>query len=114
MSTKAVIYTSYMARISTQELTEKITSNFHDDCNYLSCEKPSHEPKATENISLMIDMINILLKKGNAYKNNSNIYFDVSTFKDYGKLSNKNIDELLAGARAVSYTHLTLPTSDLV
>ena len=47
----------------------------------------------------MIDMINTLLKKGNAYENNSNIYFDVSTFKDYGKLSNKNIDELLAGAR---------------
>ena len=41
----------------------------------------------------MIDMINILLKKRNAYENNSNIYFDVSTFKDYGKLSNKNIDE---------------------
>ena len=62
-------------KISISELTNKITMNFHEDCKYLFCDKPTEEPKATENISLMIDMINILLKKGNAYENNSNIYF---------------------------------------
>ena len=47
----------------------------------------------------MIDMINVLLKKDNAYENNSHVYFNVSSFKDYGKLSNKNVEDLLAGAR---------------
>ena len=94
-----IIESSKQKNISINKLSENITKSFHQDCEYLKCEKPSFEPKATENISLMIDMINILLKKGNAYENNSNVYFDVSTFKDYGKLSNKNIDELLAGAR---------------
>ena len=47
----------------------------------------------------MIEMINILIKKKNAYENKSHVYFNVSSFKDYGKLSNKNIDELKAGAR---------------
>ena len=94
-----IIESSKQKKISINKLSENITKSFNQDCEYLKCEKPSFEPKATENISLMIDMINILLKKGNAYENNSNIYFDVSTFKDYGKLSNKNIDELLAGAR---------------
>ena len=47
----------------------------------------------------MIEMINVLLKNKNAYENKSHVYFNVSSFKDYGKLSNKNIDELKAGAR---------------
>ena len=77
-----IIESSKQKNISINKLSEKITKSFNQDCEYLKCEKPSFEPKATENISLMIDMINILLKKGNAYENNSNIYFDVSTFKD--------------------------------
>ena len=47
----------------------------------------------------MVEMIDVLLKNKNAYEKNSHVYFDVSSFKDYGKLSNKNIDELKAGAR---------------
>ena len=94
-----IIESSRQKNISIDQLSEKIIKSFNKDCHYLNCEKPSFEPKATENIELMIDMINNLLKKGNAYENNSNVYFNVSTFKDYGKLSNKNIDELLAGAR---------------
>ena len=85
--------------ISIDKLTKDITKRFDDDCDYLNCEKPSFEPKATENIPLMIDMINILIKKNNAYENKSHVYFNVSSFKDYGKLSNKNVNELFAGAR---------------
>ncbi|SVE00516.1 uncharacterized protein METZ01_LOCUS453370, partial [marine metagenome] len=81
------------------ELTKKITKNFHDDCAYLNCENPTFEPKATENISLMIEMINQLLSNGYAYSNNQHVYFEVKKFKDYGKLSNKNLDELIAGSR---------------
>ena len=94
-----IIQSSNEKKISTQELTKKITKNFHEDCVYLGCQKPTFEPKATENISLMIEMINKLIQNGYAYLNNSHIYFEVKKFKDYGKLSNKNLDELIAGSR---------------
>ena len=94
-----IIKASLEKKISISELTNKITKIFHDDCNYLNCEVPSHEPKATENISLMIEMISKLIKNNNAYESNHHVYFDVNKFKDYGKLSNKNLDELISGAR---------------
>ena len=94
-----IIESAKQKKISIDVLTKNITNSFHNDCDYLNCEKPSFEPKATENISLMVEMINVLLKNKNAYEKNSHVYFDVSSFKDYGKLSNKNIDELKAGAR---------------
>ena len=94
-----IIKSSLEKKISTKVLTEEITSNFHKDCEYLFCEKPSNEPKATENISLMIDMINKLIQNGYAYLNNNHVYFEVKKFKDYGKLSNKKLDELIAGSR---------------
>ena len=94
-----IIKSSLEKKISISELTNKITKIFHDDCNYLNCEVPSHEPKATENISLMIEMISKLIKNNNAYESNQHVYFDVNKFKDYGKLSNKNLDELISGAR---------------
>ncbi len=94
-----IIKSSLEKNIPTQKLTEKITKNFHDDCDYLVCEKPTNEPKATENISLMIEMINKLIKKNFAYINNKHVYFEVKKFKDYGRLSNKNLDELIAGSR---------------
>ena len=94
-----IIQSSIEKNITTNELTRKITIKFHEDCDYLNCQKPNFEPKATENISLMIEMISALLKKGYAYVNNEHVYFEVKKFKDYGKLSNKNIDELIAGSR---------------
>ena len=94
-----IIKASLEKKISISDLTKKITKIFHDDCNYLNCEVPSHEPKATENISLMIEMISKLIKNNNAYESNQHVYFDINKFKDYGKLSNKNLDELISGAR---------------
>ncbi len=94
-----IIQSSADKKISIQELTKKITKKFHDDCVYLGCENPNHEPKATENIPLMIEMINNLIDNGYAYLNNNHVYFEVNKFKDYGKLSNKKLDELIAGSR---------------
>ena len=88
-----IIQSSNEKKISTQELTKKIIKNFHEDCVYLFCQKPTFEPKATENISLMIEMISKLVQDGYAYLNNQHIYFEVKKFKDYGKLSNKNLDD---------------------
>ena len=94
-----IIKSSIEKNISTNELTKKIIKTFHEDCNYLHCQKPSFEPMATENISLMIEMITKLIKKNFAYINKEHVYFQVKKFKDYGKLSNKNLDELIAGSR---------------
>ena len=85
--------------ISINDLTSKITQNFHDDCIYLICDKPTEEPRATDNIELMIEMINELINKGYAYSQNNHVYFEVKKFNEYGKLSNKNLDELIAGSR---------------
>ena len=94
-----IIKSSKENNISILDLTKKITQNFNHDCIYLNCEKPNHEPKATEHISEMIEMITELIKKGFAYENKKHVYFEVKKFKDYGKLSNKKLDELVAGSR---------------
>ena len=94
-----IIQSSLEKKIDAIELTNKITKNFHEDCTYLNCQNPSYEPKATENISLMIEMIDKLVKKNFAYSINQHVYFEVKKFKEYGKLSNKKLDELIAGSR---------------
>ena len=94
-----IIQSSLEKKISIEDLTKKITANYHSDCDYLKCEKPNEEPKATENISLMVKMTEDLIKKNYAYVNNKHVYFEVRKFKDYGKLSNKNLEELIAGSR---------------
>ena len=94
-----IIKSSKENNISISELTKKITKIFNEDCIYLNCEQPNHEPKATEHISEMIEMISELTKKGFAYENNKHVYFEVKKFKDYGQLSNKKLDELVAGSR---------------
>ena len=94
-----IIKSSKEKNISISDLTKNITKVFHEDCEYLKCESPSHEPKATDNITLMIEMIEDLIKKGFAYESDKHIYFKVKKFSDYGKLSNKKLDDLIAGSR---------------
>ena len=94
-----IIKSSQEQKISTKELTEKVTASFLKDCDFLNCEAPTHQPKATEHINLMIEMINDLIKKGFAYENKKHVYFEVKKFSDYGKLSNKNLEDLVAGSR---------------
>ncbi len=94
-----IIQSSKDKKITISELTNKININFQQDCNYLNCEEPNFQPKATENINEMIDMISSLIVKGFAYESKKHIYFEVKKFKDYGKLSNKKIDDLISGSR---------------
>ena len=94
-----IIKSSEEQNISTKDLTERVSKNFLDDCKFLNCEDPTHQPKATEHIDLMIKMINELIDKGFAYENNKHVYFEVKKFSDYGKLSNKKIEDLIAGSR---------------
>tara|TARA_B100000902_G_scaffold194499_1_gene185818 strand:- start:7678 stop:9078 length:1401 start_codon:yes stop_codon:yes gene_type:complete len=86
-------------KIKIKELTEKVIKNFDNNCNFLNLDKPSKEPKATDHIKEMIEMINQLITKGFAYENNGHVYFEVKKFSDYGKLSNKNLEDLIAGSR---------------
>jgi cysteinyl-tRNA synthetase len=62
-------------------------------------EKPRFEPKATDHIPEMIGLISILVEKGYAYQGGGDVFFSVERFKDYGKLSKRNLEEMQAGAR---------------
>ena len=86
-------------KINIGELTKSITDIFLTDCKYLNCLNPNHQPKATDHITAMIQMIENLLTKKFAYIKDGNVYFNVNKFKDYGKLSNKNPQELISGSR---------------
>ena len=94
-----IIESSKKNKKSIKELTESITDSFHEDCKYLNCLNPTFEPKATEHIKGMINMVTNLLKNNHAYESEKHIYFSVSSFKKYGKLSNKNSEQLIAGSR---------------
>ena len=82
------------------EITAKYIQSMADDAVELNILEPSHQPKATESIDEMIEMIKDLKSKGIAYVgDNGDIFFDISKFPDYGYLSKKNLDDLNAGSR---------------
>lgn len=82
------------------QLTKRFIDAMHDDEKSLGILPPSIEPRATEFIGPIIELVNTLIEKGHAYPaKNGDVYYRVTSFDGYGKLSNKNIDELLAGAR---------------
>ncbi|MDO4436014.1 MAG: cysteine--tRNA ligase [Cardiobacteriaceae bacterium] len=83
-----------------QALTERFIVAMNEDQSALGCLPPDHEPKATVYVPQMLSLIQILMDKGLAYRaENGDVYYRVRLFEGYGKLSNKNIDELRAGER---------------
>jgi cysteinyl-tRNA synthetase len=84
---------------SIQELTTEMTGIFQQDMKDLHNLPPTKEPKATEHIQDMIDMIFTLIEKGFAYVEKGHVFFDVRHDKDYGSLSGMDIEEMKAGAR---------------
>ncbi|WP_313127877.1 cysteine--tRNA ligase [Anaerocolumna sp.] len=85
--------------VSAQEISERYIREFQKDTEGLNVKPATHNPKATEEISGMIDMISKLIEKGHAYEKNGTVYFKTRSFQEYGKLSKKNIDDLEAGSR---------------
>ncbi len=81
------------------EITEEVTKTFHENCKSLNCLIPTKEPKATDHINEMVEMTKSLIDKKFAYEAEGHVYFSVSSFKRYGRLSNKNLDELKSGSR---------------
>ena len=94
-----IIEASKRNKKSINEITNEVTKVFHENCKSLNCLDPTVEPKATEHIKEMIEMSSSLIKKGYAYENKGHVYFSINSFKNYGKLSNKNLEELKAGTR---------------
>jgi cysteinyl-tRNA synthetase len=86
-------------KISISELTNQTIKNFHDDCLSLGNLIPEHEPKATDHINEMIEMIEKLLYKGFAYISSNNVLFSIEKYKKYGELSGRSLDEMISGSR---------------
>jgi cysteinyl-tRNA synthetase len=85
--------------IAIGQLTKETYEIFHSDVQTLGCLDPTHEPRATEYIEPMKELIERLLKSDHAYVAENNILFHVPSMKDYGRLSNRSPDEMVAGAR---------------
>ncbi|MEW5693741.1 MAG: cysteine--tRNA ligase [Candidatus Hydrogenedentota bacterium] len=81
------------------EIAKKYTEEYYKDMELLRVDKATIEPKATEHIPEMIEIVAGLLQKGYAYDSCGDIYFSIDKFPAYGKLSKKNLQELIAGAR---------------
>ena len=81
--------------VLTNRYVERMTSDF----NALGMISPDKEPRATENIQIILELINKLIEGGYAYYEGKDVYFSVESFPNYGKLSNQKMDEILSGAR---------------
>ncbi len=90
-------------------VTEKTANQFHADVKALGCLEPTVEPRATENIQEMIDIIVLLIAKGHAYVAEGEVLFDTVSMPDYGQLSNRKLDEQQAGARVEVEAHKKHP-----
>ncbi len=80
-------------------LTERTTKDFHDDLAALNILPPTVEPRATQHIPDMLEMIGRLITQGHAYETEGHVLFDVTSFPSYGALSGRSLEDMLAGAR---------------
>jgi cysteinyl-tRNA synthetase len=85
--------------VSIRQVTEETYKDFHEDVAALGCLPPTVEPRATEHIAAMKEIIEKLVKAGCAYIAEDHVLFNVASMPDYGKLSKRSLDEMLAGAR---------------
>jgi cysteinyl-tRNA synthetase len=81
------------------DITTRTTALFHEDMKALACRTPDIEPRATDHIPQMIAMAQILITKEHAYVGDGHVLFDVNSMSDYGALSRRSLDDMIAGAR---------------
>jgi cysteinyl-tRNA synthetase len=95
-----IINRAVSENLSAPQISKKYLDFFHEDMKFLGCLTPSIEPKATEYIDQIIDLINRLIEKNHAYIGlNGDVFFRVASFENYGKLSKRKFFEQIAGAR---------------
>ncbi|MBE6008469.1 MAG: cysteine--tRNA ligase [Lachnospiraceae bacterium] len=98
---------------------EVISGRYIEECfkdaDGLNVKRASHHPRVTEEMDHIIEMIETLIENGAAYENDGTVYFDTKAFPEYGKLSKKNLDELIAGAsERVSFDEAKKNSTDFV
>lgn len=94
-----IINRSLKEGIFWKDLTERYIREYREEMERLKVLKPTYEPKASEHIPEMIELIEVLIKKGLAYVSNGDVYFSVKKFPTYGKLSKRKIEDLVTGVR---------------
>ena len=82
-----------------QEVNRKYIAAFYEDMGKLNIAAPTEEPKATDHIAEMLEMIQSLVDQDKAYEAGGDVFYSIKSFKNYGCLSGKNIDDLQSGAR---------------
>jgi len=85
--------------VSIQEVTEKYAKIYNEDMACLGVLAPDYQPKATDYIPQMIDMIQVIIDQGGGYAQAGHVYFDVTSFDAYGGLSGRSLDQLTEGVR---------------
>jgi len=85
--------------VSIEEISQRYTKAYHEDMAALGVQQPTIEPFATDHIEAMQDMIQALIDRGHAYESEGNVVFSVPSMQDYGQLSGRHTEDLLAGAR---------------
>lgn len=86
-------------KVDIRTISDQFAEAYRQDINQLNVLQPNIEPRATENIDQMIDMIERLVEKGFAYAAEGHVLFDVQAYENYGELSNRSLEDMLAGAR---------------
>ena len=90
--------------VTAEEISKRYIEECKKDMDGMNIEPATKNPLATEEIGGMIEMIRTLIEKGYAYEKNGTVYYRTRKFKDYGKLSHKNLDDLQSGGRALLVT----------
>jgi cysteinyl-tRNA synthetase len=88
-------------KVDPMELVEKYTRSYFEDMDRLNVVRPNISPHATGHIIEQIELVETLLKKGYAYEINGSVYFDITKFPEYGKLSGRKIEDQISGARVL-------------
>ena len=96
--------------VDIRALTDEMIGVFHADAKALGCLEPTIEPRATDHIGPMLEIIGKLIDRGHAYAAESHVLFDVPSDADYGKLSRRPLDEMIAGARVEVAPYKRNPT----
>ena len=90
--------------ISAQEVSERYIKECKQDMEHMNVRPATTHPRATQEIDGMIDMVAKLIEEGYAYEKNGTVYFSTRKFREYGKLSHKNLDDLRSGSRSLLVT----------
>ena len=85
--------------ISTNELSDRYIKEFHEDMDALKVKRATAEPKATDHIKEIISVVERLISRGHAYEAGGDVFYAIESFKDYGKLSGRRLEDMQAGAR---------------